>query len=104
MAIKLPPLPVMYGVGGLIAAAVVGWLVTRALDKLSVPGAPGALGAAVGGGAVDLVSGVVGGVNDALGIPRTSDVVGWANSDSNPLQPAGAWIGGKLYDLTHWGQ
>lgn len=98
---KLPPLPVLYGVGGLIAVSVLGWVVSRTLDKLAQPGAASELGATVGGGAVDLVTGIVGGVNDGLGIPRTSDVVGWMNSDSNPLQPAGAWLGGTLYDLTH---
>lgn len=92
----------MIGVGGLIAVAALGWIVSKALDKIAAPGAMGNLGASVGGGVVDLSVGVLGGVNDALGIPRTSDVVAWANSTSNPLQPAGAWIGGALYDLTHW--
>lgn len=87
--------------GGIVAVVVIGWMVSKAMDKLTAPGAALDLGQAIGGGAVDLSLGVLGGVNDALGIPRTSDVVDWANSSSNPLQPAGAWIGGKLYDWTH---
>lgn len=80
-------------IGGVILAAVaIGWVSTRGAAQT---------GRDLGGGAVDLAVGVLAGVNDALGIPRTSDVVGWANSTNNPLQPAGAWLGGAIYDLTH---
>lgn len=83
--------PLLIG-GAILAAVTVGWISTRGAAQT---------GRDLGGGAVDLAVGVLGGVNDALGIPRTSDVVNWANSSSNPLQPAGAWLGGAIYDLTH---
>ena len=98
---KLPSQSTVMVVGGVIGIAAVGWFVSRILDRLSADGALTNIGANVGSGVVDLSMGVLGGVNDAIGIPRTSDVVDWANSSSNPLQPVGAWIGGTLYDLTH---
>lgn len=59
--------------------------------------AEGATDAVVGAGL-----GVVGVVNDTLGIPRTDEVLDWLNSDSNPLSGVGEAIGGTIYDLTHW--
>lgn len=83
--------PLLIG-GAILAAVAVGWISTRGAAQT---------GRDLGGGAVDLTVGVLAGVNDALGIPRTSDVVDWANSTSNPLQPAGAWLGDAIYNLTH---
>lgn len=98
---KAAQLPIVYAVGGIVAAAVIGWYVTRLMDKLAQPGAPGNLGKAVGGGVVDFTLGTVAGINDGLGIPRTSDVIDWTNSSSNPAQPVGAWIGSTVHDWTH---
>lgn len=99
---KAPSLPVMYAVGGLVAAAVVGWMVTKALDKITQPGAAKNAGTAAGSAVVDLGLGFVAGVNDTLGIPRTTDVINAANNQNiNPLQPAGAWVGTTIFDLTH---
>lgn len=92
----------MYGLGALIVAGVVGWIVTKIMDKATAPGAAGAAGVAVGSAAVDLTMGVIAGVNDTLGIPRTTDVLNAANNpDLNPLQPFGAWLGGTIYDVIH---
>lgn len=94
--------PMMIGLGALVAAAVVGWVITKIMDKATQPGAAGAAGVAVGSAVVDATMGVVAGVNDTLGIPRTSDVINAANDPSiNPLQPFGAWLGGTIYDVIH---
>ena len=62
-------------------------------------------GVDLGRGAADVAAGaafgVLDGINEFVGTPTTSEVIGWANSSSNPLQPAGAWLGGKIYDWTH---
>lgn len=85
----------LYIAGGALALAAVVWLMQK--------GKAEQLGAAAGGAVVGAAMGVVAGVNDALGIPRTADVIDAANNpDINPLQPVGAWLGGTIYDLTHW--
>lgn len=99
---RLPNQTTLMVFAGAAAVLALAWMGKKTYDTIATPGAALNLGQAVGGSAVDLTMGVIGGVNDGLGIPRTSDVIDWANSSSNPLQPAGAWIGGKLYDLTHW--
>lgn len=80
-------------------------LVLIASAWLAKKGSAGNVGASIGGAAVDLVYGtalgVVGGVNTALGIPTTTDLINAANSSSNPLQPVGSWLGGTFYDYTH---
>lgn len=87
--------PLLIG-GAILAAVAVGWISTRGAAQT---------GRDLGGGAVDLAEGVLVGVlsntTDMLGLPRTGDVVDWANSTSNPLQPAGAWLGDAIYNLTH---
>lgn len=75
--------------GGVLVALVALWLLTRS-------GSVKGIGAAIGGGAVDLITGTVGGVAGA--------VVDTANDPAkNPLQPFGAWLGGAVYGVTHPG-
>ncbi|MDO9011324.1 MAG: hypothetical protein Q7U78_05890 [Gallionella sp.] len=82
----------------IVGAVVLGILGALWLAK---QGSAAKVGANIGGAAVDLTLGLIGGVNDALGVPRTSDVIAAANNQKiNPLQPVGAWIGTTLYDLT----
>lgn len=71
--------------GALVMGGVVWWLARK--------GNAASVGAAVGGAAVDLITGAVSGVADAT--------VAAANSDSNPLRPVGSWIGTTIYDATH---
>lgn len=87
----------------LLGAVAVAWIAARGAKGMGQDIGAGVVNAAAGvvSGAADAAVGVVAGVNDALGIPRTSDVVNWANSDSNPLQPLGSWLGRTAYDWTH---
>lgn len=82
--------------GGVAVALIAGiWLATRGATQT---------GRDIGGGAVNLVGGMVGGINDAIGIPRTSDVVsGMLNPDVNPFYDVGTGLGGWVYDITHGG-
>jgi hypothetical protein len=85
-------------VGGvLIVGIAAAWLALR--------GAKG-MGTDLGSGAVNFSLGVVGGVNDTLGIPRTSDVIAWADKTANdptlnPLHGVGTSLGGWIFDMTH---
>jgi len=84
----------LYLAGGALALAALVWLMQK--------GRAERLGAAAGGAVVGAAIGVVAGVNDALGIPRTDEVIAMANDPGiNPLQPFGAWVGGTIYDMTH---
>lgn len=83
---KMPSQAVLIG-GGLVLAAVALFAITRR-------GAASAVGSAVGGAAVDLVTGTVSGAADAT--------VAAANSDSNPLKGFGELIGETAYNATHW--
>lgn len=77
----------LYLAGGALALAALVWLMQK--------GKAEQLGAAVGSAAVGAVVGVVSGVGGAV-------VDAANNPEINPLQPVGAWIGGTIYDLTHW--
>ncbi len=95
----------LYMAGG--AVALLGLMLL--LKKGTAQNLGNAAGGAVAGAAVGLVAGI----NDALGIPRTSDVINAAggavdkvvaaanNPDVNPLQPFGSWLGGAIFDVFH---
>lgn len=85
--------------GAVVVAGLALWWIARKDNAASI-------GVSLGGAAVDLAAGtalgVVKGINDALGVPTTSQVIAAANDPNvNPLQPFGAWLGGKVYDWTH---
>lgn len=49
-----------------------------------------AVGENVAGAVTGFAGGILGGVADA------------ANSDANPLKPAGEWLSETIFDATHW--
>lgn len=73
--------------GGVLTLAALVWLLQK--------GKAEQLGAAAGSAAVGAVIGVVSGAGGAV-------VDAANNHDINPLQPVGAWLGGTIYDMTHW--
>lgn len=82
--------------GGVGVVVLLSWIAARGAKQT---------GSDLGRGMVDLATGTLygtlDGLNGAIGLPKTGAVIDWANSSNNPLQPAGAWIGGTLYDLMH---
>ena len=73
--------------GAVVLVGIAAWWFTR-------KGSAASVGNAIGGAAVDLITGTIGGV--ATGVATA------ANDPSiNPLQPVGVWLGGTVYDLTH---
>lgn len=102
MAIKLPAVPPLLLWGGV--AAVVGLLI------LTRKGVAANLGASIGGGAVDLVGGVIKGANDSLPavIRPTSDQNVFFRASNLPgqiLTGNDEWtIGGWIYDVTNKGE
>lgn len=98
-AIKLPKIPPEYLVVGGVAAALLLWINLR--------GAKG-VGQDIGGATVDLIGGVLTGVDQALPEPirpsSTNNVVyGSINTVGGAVSGQGsAWtLGGWLYDITH---
>lgn len=83
--------------GALILGGVVWWL--------SRNGNAAGVGKAVGGAAVDLITGTAVGVIDAVGgvASNVANATVTAANDplSNPLQPLGSWLGSAAYDYTH---
>lgn len=79
--------------GALVIGALVWWLTRK--------GNAASAGNAIGGAAVDLITGVATGAAEAVG-GVAANVASAANDPSiNPLQPVGSWIGTTIYDLTH---
>lgn len=73
----------LYMAGGAVALIGLAWLMQS--------GNAAKIGQAIGGAVVDMAGGLATGVGEGLN-----------NPDINPLQPFGAWMGGTIYDLTHW--
>lgn len=84
--------------GAAVVAGLALWWFARNGNAKSV-------GTAVGGAAVDLITGTVVGVAQAVGgvaANVSNATVAAANDPSvNPLQPFGSWLGQTAYDLTH---
>lgn len=74
-------------VGGVLLIAAVSWL----LKNVNAARLGESLGSAAVGAVVGTASGAAGAVADAANNPNI-----------NPLHPVGTWIGGTIYDLTHW--
>jgi len=74
----------------LMAAAIGAGVIFAAYTvyKIQTTSAAG-LGASVGKAAVDAGVGVIGGINDALGVPRTSEVLNWWRDFWNPVPQLG---------------
>lgn len=74
-------------VGGVLLIAAVSWLLKN--------GNAARLGEALGSAAVGVVVGAASGAAGAVADAANDQNI-------NPLQPFGKWIGGTIYDLTHW--
>lgn len=90
---KIPSIPLLIGGGVVLAALALFWITRK--------GTASNVGNAIGGAAVDLVTGTIGGVAHGV-MDAGSQAAASANDPSiNPLQPFGAWLGSSVYDVTH---
>lgn len=90
---KTPGLPVLIGGGVVLAALALFWLTRKGMASN--------VGDALGGAAVDLVTGTIGGVAHGVLDVGNAGVAAANDPSINPLQPVGSWLGTTIYDYTH---
>lgn len=92
--------------GAVVAVIAAVWIAGRGFKGIGqdIGSAAGDVAVGAMNGAVDMTGQVLSSVITAapeIAGQTASNVADWSNSAENPLQPFGAWLGGKLYDITH---